>query len=419
MLQEEYIAKIEGHGKLNIDYKNQKANLIIDESERLIEGIVLGRPYCDAPFITSRICGVCPIAHNLASITALENALKISVNRQTEILRKILLSGQMIQSHALHLYFFALGDYLNVDSTLTLAKTRPEIFASAIKLKTTSDHIADVIGGRNVHPTTTVAGGFLKIPDKTKLEKLLEECQDVFIHALKTVKLFLSFTYPDFQKVTKYLALSSARGYATISDTVETSNSLAFKVKNYTKYVKEKVINGMPAKVSTLQGNNFMVGALARLSLHSSRLNPKAKELFRESLNKIGAFPAFNSFHNNFAQSIEIVHFLEEAMNLIKKLLNDKNYKYIPPVDFKIRACYGFGAIEAPRGILYHFYELDKSGKIKNCNIITPTAQSLNNLSEDANELLKQFARYSKDRQSKLVEQLIRAYDPCITCSVH
>lgn len=414
-----YITKIEGHGKLNINFHNQKATLEIAEGERLIEGILLGRPYYDAPFITSRICGVCPIAHNMASIISLENAFKIEVDSTTKNLRNLLICSQVIQSHTLHLYFLALSDYIDYPSALSLAEAKPQIFSHAIKLKKTADSIAQLVSGRNVHPITTQVGGFTKIPTKSDLKKLLVECNDTLDSAIKTLKLFSRISYPKFQAQTKYLTLSSHQGYTMNSDTVETSSGISFKVRNYTKNIIEKVLNGSPTKVSTYKNKNFMLGALARLSIHSGRLNPKTKKLFRQSLEKIGSFPAFNSFHNNFAQAVEIVHFLEEAIKVIKKIIDDKNYIYKKPQKIKLKHSYGFGAIEAPRGILYHFYEIDPTGIIRNCNIITPTAQSLNNLNSDVNEFLKEINDLSHPEQIKYIEMLIRAYDPCITCSVH
>lgn len=414
----QYIAKIEGHGKLDIDFTTNKAKLIINEGERLIEGIVLGRPYYDAPFITSRICGVCPIAHNLASIYALENALKIEIDPLTRKLRDLMLCAQIIQSHTLHLYFLALSDYLGLDSTLSLAESNPEIFADALILKKTVDHLADAVAGRNVHPITTTLGGFLSIPPKKKLDAVLNECEEAFAAAKRTVRIFSDITYPNLQKSTNYLALTSHRGYTMQSDIIESFSGETFKAKNYSKKIVEKVIES-PAKVSTYNNQEFMVGALSRLSLHANRLAPIAKKIHQKNMAKFEAFPAYNSFHNNYAQSVEIVHFLETAMEILKQLLNDSNYKLKPLPEIKLKTADGCAVIEAPRGILYHYYEINNDGKITNCNIITPTAQSLNNLESDAQVLLNESEELNHKERAKLVEMLIRAYDPCITCSVH
>lgn len=415
----EYIAKIEGHGTLSLNFNTSTAKLNIEQGERLIEGIMLDRPYLDAPFITSRICGVCPIAHHTASILALEDAFDIKPDRTSERLRKLMLCAQIIQSHTLHLYFLALSDYLKSDSTFSLAESKPRIFKNALILKKTSDHLADAVAGRNVHPITPTIGGFLAIPSKEKLQKALDECLDAQKTAAQTIELFTTFAYPKLQNQTKYLCLSSATKYPMISNTIEESSGEIFSKKNYTKNIIERVIKNSPAKFATYHGKTFMLGALARLSINASHLNPKTKKLYQKSLKTLGQFPTYNSFHNNFAQSIEIMHFLEEAIIILKKLIDDKNYRHIAPPKIKAKKAKGIGIVEAPRGILYHYYEITTTGKIKNCNIITPTAQSLANLESDAKELLLGTKDWTQKERTRLIKMLIRAYDPCITCSVH
>lgn len=414
-----YITKIEGHGTIDINFKKNSAKLSIDEGERLIEGILLGRPYYDAPFVVSRICGVCPIAHNLASTIALEDALKIKPSELTTKLRDLMICAQIIQSHTLHLYFLALSDYLNIPSTLSLVNSNPKIFKDAIALKTASDHLADTVAGRNVHPITTTIGGFLKIPAKKQLEKVLQELSNSLDIATNSVKLFSSFKYPELRNPTRYIALANSHSYNMISKTVETSSSEKFNIRNYTKNIIEVVRLGCPSKYSTYKNQPFMLGALSRLSLHSQFLNPLAKKYFKKTITKLDSFPAYNSFHNNLSQSVEIVHFYEEAIKILKNLIKDKSYSDESPVKYKLRAGRGFGALEAPRGTLYQFYELDDKGNIKHCNIITPTAQSLTNLESDVQILLESTKNLPDKKRQKLVEMLIRAYDPCITCSVH
>ncbi len=415
----QYIAKIEGHGTLNIDFNKDKVKLSIEEGERLIEGIMLDRPYYDAPFITSRICGVCPIAHNTASLLALENAFKIKIDRTTQRLRDLMICTQMIQSHALHLYFLSLSDYLNTDSTLALADSNPKIFADALQIKKVSDHLADASAGRNVHPISPTIGGFLKIPTKTTLQKLLNELNTAEEAILNTVKLFSKLNYPELSNTTKYLALSSTRDYPTISETVESSSGEVFVKRNYEKNIIEKVRLSSPTKYATYKGSPFMLGALSRLSINPNHLNKFSKDLYSRYKTNLGNFPAYNSFHNNFAQAIEIAHFYEKAKMIIGKLLNDKSYKFKKPPVIKPRQAKVYGLVEAPRGILYHYYEITNGGKIKNCNIITPTAQSLTNLEKDCQALIKQTNNLSNKERTRLIEMLIRAYDPCITCSVH
>jgi coenzyme F420-reducing hydrogenase alpha subunit len=415
----QYIAKIEGHGTLNIDFQKNKVNLYIEEGERLIEGIMLDRMYYDAPFITSRICGVCPIAHHTASVVAIENAFRIKIDRTTQRLRNLMICAQMIQSHALHLYFLSLSDYLDAKSTLSLSESNPKIFQDALNIKKYSDHLADVSAGRNVHPITPTIGGFLSIPTKNDLKKMLSEYQETYDSIINTIKLFSTIKYPHYSHPTTYLSLSSKSQYPTISNQIESSTGEVFYKKNYTQNIIEKVRTDSPSKYATYKEKPFMLGALSRLSINARKLNPIAKQLYKKYIPHLGNFPAYNSFHNNFAQAIEIVHFFEQSKIIIEKIISDKSYKYKNPARIKLKHTHGCSTIEAPRGILYHYYEISSTGKIKNCNIITPTAQSLTNLELDCQELMHQTLDLSQKKRTHLIEMLIRAYDPCITCSVH
>src|SRR4030043_1213343 len=210
MAKPEFITKIEGHGTLNIDWSKSKVTLEIHEGERLFEGMVVGRPATDLYWITPRICGVCPIAHNLAAIKAVEDALDLTISKSTVLLRKLLLDAQMIQSHVLHLYFLAAPDYLGLDSGTQIQKTHPKYFQQALELKRVSDLIADIVGGRGIHPTATYAGGFHKVPSIEKLKKLKAEAEKMLEAAEGTVHLFSSLSYPEIK--TKLVFFSQNNG---------------------------------------------------------------------------------------------------------------------------------------------------------------------------------------------------------------
>lgn len=416
LVEEHYIAKIEGHGVLNIAFKECRAKLEIHEGERLFEALLLNRPYHDGPFITSRICGVCPVAHTIASIKAIEDALDIDVNENIINLRKILLASQIIQSHVLHLFFLTLPDYLGYNSVLELSKNKPELFNMALELKASADEITTIIGGRNVHPINAVVGGFSAPISKKQLLKIRQRSLKNLSNAQKTVEIFNQFKYPKITNQTLYMALVNGKEYEMYDGKIEVSDNYIFDPINYKKEIQEKTKVYSTAKFSTYDKKTFMVGAIARIALHRDYLNNHAKK----TLSKIN-FPNFNPFYNNLAQAIENVHLLEEIIKLCDKLLQNKDFPNNLKVDFNIKAGKGVGAIEAPRGLLYHYYELDKSGLIINCDIITPTAQNLTNIENDASALLKKFGQRSKSKNVCIreLEMLIRAYDPCITCSVH
>lgn len=402
-----YVCKIEGHGDLKLNYKSGKAKLTIDEGERLFEQLVLGRPYEDAPFITARICGICPTAHVLASIAALENAFDVQVTPNIMNLRKVLWTGQIIQSHALHLFFLALPDYMNVANAVQLHHENPEVYKTAIAVKKLGDRITEVIGGRAVHPLTPVVGGFTSVPSDKELRALIAELESHMHMALSTVELFAGFKYPTLKRETEYLMSKNGR--------IISNKGLDTPLENYAYAFKESVRIGSQTKYGTRDGHGFMVGALARLTLDQESLNPKALYALEKIWDK--KFPTYNSFHNNVAQALEIVNLIEEAIKGINDYLDDKNK--VVRVPFSIRAGSGVGAVEAPRGTLYHAVKTDEKGTITLYDIVTPTVQNLVNLEEDADWLMKEHAKLSEEKLYKEVEMLIRAYDPCITCSVH
>jgi len=411
-----YICKIEGHGNLKLNYKNGSAKLTIDEGERLFEQLVLDRPFEDAPFITARICGVCPTAHVLVSIQAIEDAFDIKVNERIKSLRMALQSGQIIQSHALHLFFLALPDYLGVVNAIELHQKRPEIYKIALSLKKLGDKVVSTIGGREVHPVAPVVGGFLSVPDRDTLRELVSELKNSLPIALEAVELFASFKYPNLKRKTEYLA-TQKDGKITYLEGDQIISNQGFKaiIENYGYAFKEEIRENSPTKYGTRDGRGFMVGALARLSLDHEHLNPKALYALREIWGV--KLPTYNSFHNNMAQAIELVHLIEEAIKSIEEAIN--NEKQVKKVPFKVKAGAGVGAIEAPRGTLYHSVKIDKNGIITYYDIVTPTVQSLVNLEEDANEMMDKFGNLDEKELYRQVEMLIRAYDPCITCSVH
>jgi sulfhydrogenase subunit alpha len=413
----DYVCKIEGHGTLNIQFEECRAPLRVTEGERLFEGFVRGRNYLDVPFIAERICGICPTVHCLSAICALENAMGIEVSRETVLLRKLLLATQIIQSHALHIFFLALPDYLEVESVLLIAGKYPEEFAIALDLKRFSDGLITTIGGRPVHPISPQVSGFDRLPSKEELAGLLKDAEAMIEKAAATVDLFGNLPYPALSRQTQYLACASSDGeYATYNASeIASSTGKDFASIDFDKRILETVSEFSTAKLSSKESESFMVGAQARLNINGDHLNPRARE-------KLAAlpvrFPSYNAFHNNYAQAVETLHFGEEIVTLLQRLLesdleNARSFKY------EVRAGYGVGACEAPRGTLYHAYGVDAKGIINDCNIITPTAQNLSNIEDDACQLLTDTEDRPQEERQHLIEMLIRAYDPCITCSVH
>ncbi len=408
-MKEDFIAKIEGHGNLTIDWKKGQVKLNIYEGERLFEGMLVDRTAQEMHWITPRICGVCPTAHNLASLNALENALAIKPSRQASSLRYLMQCGQMIQSHTLHLFFLSLPDYLGIDRATELAKKNPPAFKDALALKEVSDMIVDLAGGRHTHPTSSAIGGFYKMPNKEKLEILLDKLRKTRKAAERSLALASKLDYPPL-RVELIMAAQEKDSIATVSSISPRKKQFS-PVNNYKKDIEEEVRSYSTAKFGKYRGEEMIVGALARLAVY-------------QNYDKKYGLDLANPFHNNLAQAIEILYYYKEAEKTVKSILKGSLEEPIKKPGSKA-PFKGIGVIEAPRGGLYHEVILDKTepasaeSLIKEANIITPTVQNLTSIEKSAQALLDQTKNRSRKELERLLVMLVRAYDPCITCSVH
>jgi len=406
----DHIAKIEGHAKLNIkieDNKVEKCQLEVFEASRYFEAIVKNRGYDELPIITARICGICSQAHAIASIKAIENAFGIRPSQQTKLLRELLCIASVIQSHVLHLYFMVLPDYLGYDSALAMASKYKNEISRALKLKKLSNDIMTVIGGRDIHSVTCVVGGFSKIPSKSEMKELLERIKDAKNDAIETAKLFTKLRYPKFERKTHYFALTKPKQYAILDGSIASTKS-KIKTKDYEKHFKEHIMPYSTAKFCIAKEGS-MVGALARININRKSLGYNAKKLLKLKT------PCYNAFMNNVCQAVEIVHLIETSIKMIEGLkLKEEPLPLIKP-----KARRGISATEAPRGLLFHDYQFDKNGIVKSANIITPTSQNLKNIEEDIKEFLPTILKKKEKEIILDLEKLIRAYDPCISCSTH
>jgi sulfhydrogenase subunit alpha len=411
-----HITKIEGHATFWGALKSGKiaeAKFRTLEGSRLIEGVLVGRNYMDAPLVTSRICGVCPVVHNLTSIKALEAAMKVKVSESTVVLRKLMMYAQFIQSHALHAYFMTIPDFYGKDSALDLLKEAPRMSTMALQIREFGNKMTEIIGGRTVHPINSQVGGFLKLPDAGKLNLMLEESTEILHEAVELAHFVSHRKFEDFHRKTEYLALHNTKEYAIYDGIIHSTNGLKINPSAFVKEVEEIQESWDLIKRTKFKGRIYWSGALARMNNNWQQLNPIAKTAFQHLHFKM---LIDNSFYNIFCQAIEIVHCLEETQKLLKKYLAMKNIK--PMAKYIVRAGQGTGAIEAPRGILYHVYEVDKYGILKNVNIITPTAQFMNNLEADLAVYIGKQKKFGASEYRKL-GMLIRAYDPCMTCATH
>ncbi|MBI5075709.1 MAG: Ni/Fe hydrogenase subunit alpha [Nitrospirae bacterium] len=414
-----HLSRVEGHGNITIriqDGKLEEARWEVVETPRFFEAFLIGKKWDNAPWICGRICGICSIGHTLASIRAVENAFGIEPTEQTRKLRLLLKHMETLQSHILHLYFLAAPDFANVGSVFPLIETAPDIVARAARIKLLANDICDCIGGRRMHPTRTIVGGFTLLPTKDELRGHRDRLKEVMDDLVKTADLFRSFTLPDFIRETEFVSLKGSGQYPFIGGDLVSTDGVQKREQDYREMTNEYIVEQSTSKWSRLSRKSFAVGALARLNNNFELLHEWAREI---SLS-FGLQPVnHNPYMNNMAQLVEAVHVAAESIDMIDELLDSEFSEPRQPV--AARAGIGVGAVEVPRGILYHSYEFDDTGHIINCDCVIPTSQNHANIQHDLQELAEHYAKKGrKDRDIELLAQmLVRAYDPCISCSVH
>lgn len=414
-----HITRVEGHGNISIRIENGrviKAQWQVVETPRFFEAILAGKLYENAPYICGRICGICSIGHTLASIRAIENCFNFSPSEQTSKLRLLLKHMETLQSHILHIYFLAVPDFMSVGSVLPLVTTHPDVVQQALRIKLLANEICDEVGGRRLHPVRTVVGGFTMLPDRYRLAQFSQRLKSCLNDLWATVKLFKNFNIPDFTRETEYVSLKGDADYPFIGGMLQSSDGVIKYEDEYLAMTNEYMADYSTSKLSRLSRESMAVGALARINNNFDFLHPDACKAAEE----LNLFPVnHNPFYNNIAQLVECVHVVHESIRLIDELLG--NEWTAPRHSVEPKEDTGVGAVEVPRGILYHFLELDRKGRIKKADCVIPTSQNHANIQHDIEALAQWCVRHGKsDKETELLAQmLVRAYDPCISCSVH
>ena len=413
----DHITKVEGHGRLHVKVNKGDIECVemqIFEGARYFESLVKDRDISEVPAITSRICGICSQSHLICALTAIEKAIKVKPSPQTETLRQLIMLGSIMQSHVLHLYFLALPDYLGYDNALAMAKKYPKEVKRALKLKSFANRMVSTIAGREIHSERPVLGGFAKLPTQEEIDELFKDLKEHKDDFYETAKLFAKLKQPKFERDTRYAALRNKDKSDYVKGDLYTDEGKKVLQNNYASHIKEKVVPYSNTKCVMLGDREFMVGALARINVNKRYLSRNTKQMINQS--KI-TFPNANPYMNNAAQGFELVDLYDKAQNLLRgfKIKDEK------PKPAKPKSGRGVAIIEAPRGLLIHEYEVSAKGKIKKANIIAPTTQNLKNIEEDVKELLPGLMRrkLTEKKMRHELERIVRAYDPCISCSTH
>jgi sulfhydrogenase subunit alpha len=423
----EYLTRVEGHGNIVVDVRNgilEKCELNIVEAPRFFEGMLRGRSIFEAQHISSRICGICACAHTLASVQAAEDALGIAPSGQTVSLRELLLDMEILDSHLLHICLLVTPDLLGVESFVPLIGTHEKVVRRALRMKKACNDVCDILVGRHVHPISCIVGGFTKLPQAEDLEAMLGILKEMQADLDDTVDLALGFRFPEFERKTEYVALvNDTPDYPLLSGYIGSSEGIRLKKEDYRSVANEFIVPHSSAKFTKCSGDSYAVGALARTNLNFDKLGQRAKRVAGAAGFKP---PVHNPYLNSVAQLIECVHcldhailvveyFMDHGVNQEEQILVGLNEKNTIPV----KAGSGVGAVEAPRGTLYHHYETDHRGMIINANCIIPTAQNINNIEHDMRKLVPEILHKTEKDITLALEMLVRAYDPCISCSAH
>jgi sulfhydrogenase subunit alpha len=418
-----YVTRVEGHGNIYVtvrDGKLENCEWVIPEAPRFFEAMVVGRSYSELHHITSRICGICSIGHTLASLRATEAAMGVKISEQDLKLRKIALHAENLQSHILHLGFLVLPDLLGVGSVIPLASSNPKEVKTVLRLHRLANDMSNLLCGRTTHPQRLLPGGFSKIPSMKELVTLRQRLKESVADLQSVAQLFKSVSskLPDFTRETEFIALTSSDEYAFYDGRIGSTDTCNAPASEYMSYTNEYVVPISTAKRAKHARDSYMVGALARFNLNAAKLLPLAKqtaELFE--LKPV----CHNPFMNNIAQLVEVVHCIEDTIRLIDELEAvglESQPEYNKP-EIKVKAGRAVGAVEVPRGILFHDYTYNDKGYCTKANCVIPTNQNHANIELDMKALVPKMLDKTEKEIELALEMLVRAYDPCISCSTH
>jgi len=412
----DYISRVEGEGGIDLwvsqDGELRDVKVRIFEPPRFFEAFMVGRRYDELMELAARICGICPVSHEISALRAVEDALGLEVSKATRRLRKLLAMSAIISSHILSIYFLTLPDYFGCRDLMEVAKEHGELLRRGLKLKKLGNDLTQLIGGKSVHPVTAVLGRFTNTITKEDADAMRRRFIEAKSDALETVALFGELEIPDFVRRCEHVALSRPDRYAINEGELISTEGIRAPQRDYRRYIEEEQVPHSTAKHSTVKGrSSFLVGPLARVNLNFDKLSRDARDSA-----KIAGFksPSFNPFHLPLARAIEVVHCIDECIEILETMPYSEEETSV-----EVRASDGFAITEAPRGINYHHYTLNRKGIVTRADIVPPTCQNYRNMEMDLWELVPSILDLSDEEIAHRCEMLIRAYDPCISCSVH
>ena len=411
-----YLARVEGESSLHIKVKGGRVHdvqLRIFEPPRFFEAFLRGRSFREAPDITARICGICPVAYQMSAVHAMERACGVTVKGQLRALRRLIYCGEWIESHTLHIYMLHAPDYLGYDGAITMAKDYPDIVQRGLRLKKIGNDIITLVGGREVHPVNVKVGGFYRVPTKQELHPLIEKLEWARQAALETLQWVTTFSIPDYEHDYEFVALQHPHEYPFNEGRLMSNKGLDCDVADFETYVQEEQIPHSTALHARIKDRDaFFVGPLARYSLNFQALSSFVQDAARDA----GLGPICrNPFQSILVRSVEVLYACEEALHIIQAYERPDT----SAVEVQPTAGIGYACTEAPRGTLYHRYSIDNEGIIRDAKIIPPTSQNQRTIEQDLTRIVPRYLDLPTEKLKWRCEQSVRNYDPCISCATH
>lgn len=410
------LARVEGEGALYIKIKDnavQDVRLKIFEPPRFFEAFLRDRDFREVPDITARICGICPVAYQMSSVHAMEDALGVKVQGPLRELRRLLYCGEWIESHVLHIFMLHAPDFLGYEDAIKMAKDHGEIVERGLKLKKAGNDLMAKIGGREIHPINVRVGGFYKVFKKRELNDLVEQLKWARDAALETVRWTATLPFQEFEQDYEFVALRHSTEYPVNEGRLVSSAGLDIDISQFDQHFEEEHVEHSNALHSVLKERGaYFVGPMARFNLNFDRLSPIAQEAAKQA-----GLPGKcnNPFKSIVVRSVEALYACDEALRILE------NYEMPdhPCIEIEPKAGTGYGCTEAPRGILYHRYTIDDSGKVLDAQIVPPTSQNQKTIENDLWHFVAKYLNLSDAELTWQCEQAIRNYDPCISCATH
>ena len=415
-LKVDYLARVEGEGAMWIKIKDgavADVKLKIFEPPRFFEAFLRGRNFSEAPDITARICGICPVAYQMSAIHAMEDACGIHIDGPLRALRRLIYCGEWIESHSLHIYLLHAPDFLGYESAIHMAKDYRDLVQRGLQLKKVGNQIVSLLGGREIHPINVRVGGFYRAPLKADLMLLAERLKWARDAALETVRWVAEFPFPDFEQDYEFVALRHPDEYPFNDGRLVSNKGLDISVQEYDQHFVEEQVPHSNALHSVLKtGGAYFVGPMARYNVNFDKLAPMAQEAARAA----GLGPRCgNPFKSIIVRAVEVLHACDEALRIIDAYEAPEQ----SAMDVRPRTATGYGCTEAPRGILYHRYRIDGQGVILDAKIVPPTSQNQKIIESDLWKFVPKYLDLPPDDLTWQCEQAIRNYDPCISCAAH